>query len=94
MECFLIMLMVSNRLLCLARSARDKPGSVLFWLPVIYPSLSVPNPARFAPSKDQFPSERKKSGSSLDSAFAATSIPGSGIFYVFRSRRAHRIAWR
>ena len=40
--------------------------------------LEPQSSARFAPSKVKFLSERKKSGSSQDSALAATSISGSG----------------
>src|SRR6266850_7257904 len=55
--------------------------------------LQPQSSAHFAPEEVQFLSERKKSGSSRDSALAATSISGSGILYDLRSRRAHRIAW-
>jgi hypothetical protein len=41
--------------------------------------FSPQSSARFVPSKDQFLSERKKRGRSLDSALVAMSASGSGI---------------
>src|SRR5712671_3246445 len=57
-------------------------------------AFSPDSSARFAPSKDQFLSARKKNGRSRDSSLAGKPVSGSGILYVLRSRRAHRIAWR
>jgi hypothetical protein len=50
----------------------------------------------FIPGREggQFLSERKKSGRSSASSLAGRPVSGSGILYVLRSRRAHRIAWR
>ena len=45
------------------------------------------------PSKDQFLSERKKSGRSPDSALAATSISGRNfVCLTFEARPSHRLA--